>query len=205
MWAGIVVHVGAFVKLARWHRWRPEPFFSCWPPGHTHSVSETHCCSCCLSPATAAAVAATVHFQTFGSVIDPEDFADQAYLTMNAWQVELADSRIGCLKLFSPDNATGGVASGLCQGHSCWSAGTCHWWQQLQRSCSSLSGDLPLLWRAAIHRQMTLLPGHSLRLHYSLWDVFAPVCVLQASTASCCHTLHSGWWLSCWWSSSASR
>lgn len=39
--------------------------------------------------------------------MDPENFADQAYLTMNAWQVELADSRIGCLRLFSPDNPTG--------------------------------------------------------------------------------------------------
>lgn len=39
--------------------------------------------------------------------MDPENFADQAYLTMNAWQIELADSRIGCLRLFSPDNPTG--------------------------------------------------------------------------------------------------
>jgi hypothetical protein len=45
--------------------------------------------------------------QVFGRVIDPENFADQAYLTLNAWQVELADSRIGCLRLFSPDNPTG--------------------------------------------------------------------------------------------------
>ena len=45
--------------------------------------------------------------QVFGRVVDPENFADQAYLTMNAWQVELADSRIGCLRLFSPDNPTG--------------------------------------------------------------------------------------------------
>lgn len=47
--------------------------------------------------------------QVFGRVVDPENFADQAYLTMNAWQVELADSRIGCLRLFSPDNPTGEV------------------------------------------------------------------------------------------------
>lgn len=45
--------------------------------------------------------------QIFGRVVDPENFADQAYLTMNAWQIELADSRIGCLRLFSPDNPTG--------------------------------------------------------------------------------------------------
>lgn len=45
--------------------------------------------------------------QVFGRVVDPENFADQAYLTMNAWQIELADSRIGCLRLFSPDNPTG--------------------------------------------------------------------------------------------------
>jgi hypothetical protein len=45
--------------------------------------------------------------QVFGRVIDPENFADQAYLTLNAGQVELADSRIGCLRLFSPDNPTG--------------------------------------------------------------------------------------------------
>jgi hypothetical protein len=47
--------------------------------------------------------------QVFGRVVDPENFADQAYLPMNAWQVELADSRIGCLRLFSPDNPTGGL------------------------------------------------------------------------------------------------
>lgn len=47
--------------------------------------------------------------QVFGRVVDPENFADQAYLPMNAWQIELADSRIGCLRLFSPDNPTGGV------------------------------------------------------------------------------------------------
>lgn len=47
--------------------------------------------------------------QVFGRVVDPENFADQAYLTMNAWQVELADSRIGCLRMFSPDNPTGAV------------------------------------------------------------------------------------------------
>lgn len=41
--------------------------------------------------------------------MDPENFADQAYLSMNAWQMELADSRIGCLRLFSPDNPTGGM------------------------------------------------------------------------------------------------
>lgn len=50
--------------------------------------------------------------QVFGRVVDPENFADQAYLTMNAWQVELADSRIGCLRLFSPDNPTGVCGGG---------------------------------------------------------------------------------------------
>lgn len=47
--------------------------------------------------------------QVFGRVVDPENLAHQAYLPMNAWQIELADSRIGCLRLFSPDNPTGGV------------------------------------------------------------------------------------------------
>lgn len=45
--------------------------------------------------------------QVFGRVVDPESFASQVYTTLNAWQVELADARIGCLRLFSPANPTG--------------------------------------------------------------------------------------------------
>lgn len=45
--------------------------------------------------------------QVFGRVVDPENFSVCGYSGLNAWQVELADSRIGCLKLFSPANPTG--------------------------------------------------------------------------------------------------
>jgi hypothetical protein len=45
--------------------------------------------------------------QVFGRVVDPENFAMRVYSGLNAWQVELADARIGCLRLFSPANPTG--------------------------------------------------------------------------------------------------
>eukprot|EP00775_Hariotina_reticulata_P004522 gene4522-4774_t len=45
--------------------------------------------------------------KVFGCVVDPQNFSQQVYSIMAPWQVEQADNRIGCLKLFSPDNPTG--------------------------------------------------------------------------------------------------
>jgi hypothetical protein len=51
--------------------------------------------------------------QVFGRVVDPENFAMRVYSSLNAWQVELADARIGCLRLFSPANPTGAARNKL--------------------------------------------------------------------------------------------
>jgi hypothetical protein len=61
--------------------------------------------------------------QVFGRVVDPEHFAMRVYSSLNAWQVELADARIGCLRLFSPANPTGARGSWLAG----WLAGSTGW------------------------------------------------------------------------------
>jgi hypothetical protein len=53
--------------------------------------------------------------QVFGRVVDPENFAMRVYSGLNAWQVELADARIGCLRLFSPANPTGAALAACCR------------------------------------------------------------------------------------------
>ncbi len=44
--------------------------------------------------------------QVFGRVTDPENFS-VVYESLNSWQAELLDKRIGVLRLFSPINPTG--------------------------------------------------------------------------------------------------